>query len=375
MRIGIVTQAYYPVLGGVTEHVWNLGTELQRRGHQVTVVTGGAPAPDDRGLRVLRHGVQVPVVSNGANVHLTIAWRLGHLLRRIERAERFDVVHIHSPLDPVLPLAASRAMRSPKVGTHHSARDTRSLADLVPALLHSYLGTAASRVQRHVAVSPSARDFIHRYFPELPFDIVPNGIDVARFHPGVPRLTGMDDGVFTILFVGRMDPRKGARYLFAALPHLERALPDYRVVVVGAGWMHGYYETHIPPGLRHRVRLAGQVPAADLPRYYRSADVYCSPSTGNESFGIVLLEAMASGTPVVASDIVGYRAVVSHGRDGLLTPARDPVRLAEALVTLAHDPELRRRMGEAGREKALGYSWPRVADRMLPILEQAAGSR
>jgi phosphatidylinositol alpha-mannosyltransferase len=373
MHVGIITQAYYPLLGGVTEHVWNLGTELVRQGHDVTVVTGGAKRGSDRGLRVLRLGVQIPVVSNGANVYLTCAWRMLSILREIERRERFDILSIHSPLDPVLPLVASRGLRTPKVGTHHSARDTRSGMDLIPVILRGYFAESAARIDRHVAVSPSAMDWVRRYLPEVPFDIVPNGIDVERFSPRVAPFPEFDDDVFTILFVGRMDPRKGAKYLFAALPCLERKLERYRVVVVGAGWMRRYYDAHIPPALRSRVKFVGAVPPEDLPRYYRSADAYVSPATGNESFGIVLLEAMASGTPVVASDIVGYRALVSPGVDGLLAPPRGPQGIADALVALARDPALRRRMGTAGRKKAEGFAWPHVVRQLLPIYEAAAG--
>jgi phosphatidylinositol alpha-mannosyltransferase len=375
MRIGVVTQAYYPVLGGVTEHVWNLGTELLRRGHDVTVVTGAARDADDRGLRVLRLGVQIPVVSNGANVHLTCGWDLGGALREIERRERFDVVNIHSPLDPVLPLVASRAMRTPKVGTHHSARDTRSAADVVPALFRRALSEAAAAIERHVAVSSNAAAFVLRYLPEVRFDVVPNGIDTRRFSPDVSPLAEYDDDVFTILFVGRLDPRKGARYLFHALPYLEAALDRYRVVVVGSGWMHPYYRSHIPRGLRHRVTFAGNATPEDVPRFYRTADVYCSPATGNESFGIVLLEAMASGTPVVASDIGGYRSVVDSGNDGLLVPPCNPQEIAGALIRLAGDADLRRRMGVAGRMKAENYTWTRQVDRLIPIFEAAAGTR
>lgn len=374
MRIGLITQAYYPVLGGVTEHVWSVGTELQRRGHDVTVVTGTAETANDRGLRVLRYGRQIPLVSNGASVRVTWAWNLGRYLEQVEDQERFDVLHIHSPLDPVLPLTASRRMRTPKVGTHHSARDSRSGVDFIPIMLRPVFAEAARRIHRHVAVSTGARWWVRRYLPEVKFDIIPNGIDVDRFrpdHPPTPERTG---DVFRILFVGRLDPRKGAKYLFRALPYLEERLERYEIVVVGSGWMRGYYDAHIRPDLRARVRFVGPVSPEELPRYYCGADVYCSPATGNESFGIVLLEAMASGTPVIASDIDGYHGVVTNGRDGLLVAPRDPRQLADAILALAHDPDQRRRMGRAGRDKALGFTWSRVVDRLMPLYEDAAAT-
>ncbi|MEK7636952.1 MAG: glycosyltransferase family 4 protein [Patescibacteria group bacterium] len=373
MNIGLITQAYYPVLGGVTEHVWHLGKELERRGHKVTVVTGSARRADDRGLRVLRHGFQIPLMSNGANIHVTWGWKLGRLLQRIEVAEKFDLVHVQSPLDPGLPLIASKAMRTPKVGTYHTFREpaTKTALDYIPVLFKSVFLDAIAKIQVHLAVSPAAAASLHRYFPQVKMSVIPNGIDTALFAPTVQPWPQYRDGKMNVLFVGRMDPRKGAKYLFGALPYLEEKLDGkYRIVVVGTGWMQKYYDAYIPPALRRRVEFKGYAAPSDLPRYYRSADVYCSPATGNESFGIVLLEAMASGVPVVASDIDGYRGVIESGQEGLLVPPRSSKHLAEAIVTLANDPARRRAMGEAGRRKALRYSWPKIVDQLLPIYEQ-----
>jgi len=371
MRIALVTQAYYPVLGGVTEHVWNLGQELQRRGHQVTVITGTAKKRDDRGLRVLRYGWQIPLMSNGASVAITVGWKLGRLLQRLEQSERFDIVHIQSPIDPGLPLIASKTMRTPKVGTYHTARQLNgSFSERMAVLLRSVFLDAIKKIQVHIAVSPAAEYFIHALHYDVPMTIIPNGVDLKVFSPQVEPFAKYRDGKFTILYVGRMDPRKGAKYLFGTVSLLEKRLTDYRIVVVGTGWMKKYYDVYIPLHLRHRVEFNGYASPKDLPRYYRSADVYCSPATGNESFGIVLLEAMACGTPVVASDIDGYRWVVEPGKEGLLVPPRSPQHLAEAFVALANDPERRKKMGQAGRAKALKYSWSIVTDQVETVYKQ-----
>lgn len=372
MRIALVTQAYYPVLGGVTEHVWHIGRELQQRGHEVTVITGGTTHPDDRGLRVLRHGWQIPLTLNGANMHVTIGWKLGRMLQKIEQAERFDVVHIQSPLDPGLPLIASTSMRTPKVGTHHSFRENHFFSDTVYKAFRSVFNDAFRKVDHHIAVSPSAESLIYRYFPGANVSVIPNGIDTDHFSPAVKPLEQYHDDVVTILFVGRMDPRKGAKHLFAALPMLEKTLPQYRIVVVGTGWMKNYYDKYIPLGLNHRVEFAGFASFDDLPRYYRSADIYCSPATGNESFGIVLLEAMACGTPIVASDIDGYRWVVDPGQEGLLVPPKSPRHLAAAITALANDPHRRQVMGKAGRMKALRYDWKNIVDELEPRYRKSA---
>lgn len=370
MKIGIVTQSYYPVLGGVTEHVWHLGRELERLGHEVVVITGQARTPDDRGLRVIRIGRQIPLSGYGANVHITVGWKLGRALQKIEEREHFDIVHIQSPADPGLPLIASLTMRSPKVGTHHSFRDRHTSADITFWIFRRMFDRAVSNVRAHIAVSPSAAAMADRYYPEVPVEIIPNGIDTDRFSPAVDPIAKYRDGVITILFVGRMDPRKGAKFLFAALPYLEGQLERYRILVVGSGWMKRYYHAHIPMHLQHRVEFAGFASPAELPHYYRSADIYCSPATGNESFGIVLLEAMASGLPVVASDIPGYRHVLQSGQQGLFARPRDPEDVARAIVRLAKSPDERLAMGQAGRKRAQEFDWRSVTQRILTVYDR-----
>lgn len=372
MRIGLVTQSYYPVRGGVTEHVYHLGRELVRRGHEVTVVTGNSRQPDDHDLRVIRGGFQIPLTMNGASVAVTWGWKLGRWLQCLEERERFDLVHIQAPLDPGLPLIASRTMRRPKVGTYHTFRDSHVFADAVFRLFRPVFNDAVRRISRHIAVSNSAKAVCHRYYPDLPIEVIPNGVDTERFSPAVKPFPQFRDGIFTILFVGRMDPRKGSRYLFQALPYLERALPAYRLLVVGSGWRKNVYQRFIPFGLGHRVHFAGFAAWDDLPRYYRSADAYCSPAIGGESFGIVLLEAMASQLPVVASNIQGYRNVLTDGQEGLFIPPRDPRTLASAIIRLARQPKLRADLAAAGRTTARRYDWRAVTDAIEAVYRSVA---
>lgn len=364
MRLAIVSQPYYPLLGGVTEHVWHLGTELQRRGHEVTVITGGVQQPEDRGLRVVRTGKQVPLTINGANLHVTVAWKLGRWLQELEQREKFDLVHIHSPLDPILPLVAAKTMKTFKVGTFHTYRERNLLWEWFPGIFSD----AMKKLDATIAVSHSADELVRKYYPQTASQIIPNGVDTHHFRPDLePMPIRQHSDEVVILFVGRMDPRKGAKYLFATLPYLEQALPSYRVVVVGTSWMKQYYDAHIPLTLRHRVQFTGYASPDELPRYYKAADIYTSPATGGESFGIVLLEAMATGTPIVASDIDGYRWVVNPGHEGLLVPPRSPRHLAEALIALAKDPAKRKQMGEAGRQRALEFDWSNVTDQVEAV--------
>jgi phosphatidyl-myo-inositol alpha-mannosyltransferase len=369
VKIGIVTQSYYPRPGGVTEVAHYSAKELRRLGHHVTIVTTrytGAEPPEAGVIRIGRN-VLVPV--NGAWVNMTVGAGLRGELRRIFERERFDLVHAHCPLVPTLPLFALEAALpwQKVVGTFHAAADR----NFFYWLLRRYLEPKARRLDRRVAVSEAARTFVNRYFPG-DYEIVPNGIDCERFRPGIAPIEEFRDGRINVLFVGRMDPRKGVPYLCRAMPLVARELSgNVRFMIVGEKGLRARLCPR--PADLHGAELQwiGRVSPEDLPRYYATADVFCSPATGQESFGIVLLEAMASGVAIVASDIPGYRTIVNDGREGLLVPPRNPEALARAIVSLARDEKRRRALGAAGREQALRYDWPVVARRLDEVFRGA----
>src|SRR5581483_11922267 len=235
-----------------------------------------------------------------------------------------------------------------------------------------YMTFVLSRLDGRIAVSDPAREFVSQYF-EGPYELIPNGIDTARFAAAEP-FPWANDGVPRILFVGRYnEPRKGFKHLLRALPLVRQQFPDARLVVVGTGKperFEGLFERY---GVRG-VEFVGFVPFDELPRYYASCDVFCAPSIGRESFGIVLLEAMAAGRPVVAGNIPGYASVLSHGREGLLVPPKDPQALALALVRVLADRVLRREFAAAGVVTAERYAWPQIARRVLDSYGRAARS-
>ncbi len=365
MRIGIVTQSYFPIRGGVAEHVYHTALELERRGHEVTILTANfSRFDDDRGRQVIRLGRDFTIPYNGAFVNVTVGWSFRERLRAIEKEKRFDVVHIHGPLEPVLPLSALQSFRAPMVGTFHSySPGTPSGYVVFQKTLAQYGGLLSARI----AVSEAAKGFISRFFPGN-YEIIPNGVDTERFRPDLePMPWRRRHNEFTVLFVGRLDPRKGLKFLLQAFSMIARQVPNARLIVVGNGMLRPYYERFVAPELRHRVSFPGFVSAANLPRYFASADVYVSPAIGSESFGIVLLEGLASGPAVVASDIVGYRDVVRNGIDGMLVQPRNPLAIAEAVIQLAEQPELRARYSEAGRRRALEFSWPAVTERIEAV--------
>lgn len=365
MKIAVVSQSYYPRPGGVTEVVHFTARELRRLGHDVTIITthySGAEVDDPNVIRI-GHNVLVPV--NGAWVNMTVGFGLRGQLRRIFERERFDIIHAHCPLVPTLPLLSLETAPPGQkiVGTFHAAADR----NLLYWLFRGPLSKRAARLDRRMAVSEAARTFVNHYFPG-DFEIVPNGIDCTRFRPGLEPIARYRDERINVLFVGRMDPRKGVPYLCKAMPRIARDLGGkVRFLIVGE---KGLRSLMCPKPLDlhgGEIVWVGRVPAEELPRYYATADVFCSPATGQESFGIVLLEAMATGVPVVASDIPGYRTVLAPAREGLLVPPKDPGEIARAIVTLARDAPLRKELGLRGRETALRYDWPIVVRRIEEI--------
>ncbi|HTO91229.1 MAG TPA: glycosyltransferase family 4 protein [Candidatus Sulfotelmatobacter sp.] len=372
MKVGIVSQSYYPRYGGVTEHVHHTAVELRRRGHDVTIITsrfreGEAGLPD-----VERIGMNVLVPFNRAFVDLTVGWNLRRDLERVLRAHDFDLLHVHCPTAPTLPILAIESATCPLVGTFHTTSGRSALMDF----FKPRLTRCVEKLTARVAVSRTARQSAELYFPGT-YELIPNGVDVERFHGAIePFGEWRDPDRVNLLFVGRLDPRKGLDLLIAAMPRiLERTGGRARLLVVGDSYLRPKFEASVAPSARAHVHFLGHVPSADLPRWYATGDIFVSPASGNESFGIVLLEAMAAARPVVASDIPGYRSVVVPDVNGVLFPPGDVEALARTVSRLAEDPERRLLMAGRGRARALEFAWPRVTDRLESVYREALTRR
>ena len=368
MKIALVSPYDVSHPGGVPEHIAHLRTEFQQLGHDVTTI---APRAAKGGLEVSDGfygiGRTVTVPGNGSQVRLTFDVTLYQAVKTIMRRERFDVVHLHEPLIPVLPYMVLLNSQAVNVATFHAFRASNPWY----TAFRPYMSFVLSRLDGRIAVSEPAREFVSQYF-EGPYEIIPNGIDIRRYGEGVEPYPWANDGIPRILFVGRFDePRKGFKYLLRAMPLVRQQFPEARLVVVGTGRpdrFAGEIERHGVGG----VDFIGFVPDEEKPRYYASCDVFCAPSIRGESLGVVLLEGMASSKPIVATDIPGYASVLTHGREGLLVPRKDPQALALALVRLLADRELRADLGTAGEATASHYAWPRIAARVLEAYGRAA---
>jgi len=366
MKIGIVTQAFYPYPGGVSEHVYHTARVLRQMGHDVRVVTTSFPGdPPDCEAMVRRIGRAVSVPVNGSFCPVAVCSHMKRAVRAMLDAERFDVLHLHEPLMPTLCRSVLSQAEAPVVGTFHASSDSR----VAHTVAGRALGGLAGRLAKRIAVSRAAEATASQY-TDGEFTIVPNGVDVERFRDAEP-IRRLRDGRFNILFVGRMEPRKGAKFLFRALPAILREVPEARLVVVGGGPLSSYYRRYVPRECEPNVLFEGFVHGSMLPRYYRTADVFCSPATYGESFGIVLLEAMAAGAAIVASDIPGYRDVIGTGERGILVPRKSPEAIADAIVGLARDPGFRNTLSRRGRRDVERYSWDRVTREILDVYRTA----
>jgi phosphatidyl-myo-inositol alpha-mannosyltransferase len=365
MRIGLVCPYEWTVPGGVGNHVRALAGELRRAGHQVDVLAPAERAVAEPGFVGLGGSLAVPY--NGSVARIAFGPRALARVRRAVGRGGYDLVHVHEPLSPSVGLLAVASSRVPTVGTFH-ANLGRSLALAAAGPL---LRRAYDRLAGRIAVSASARDTWQGRFGGT-MAVVPNGV-APEFFAGPKPLDALAGDGPTVLFVGRLEPRKGLAYLVRAFLRLKPAFPRLRLLVVGRDDRHTQDKlmAMVPPRLRPDLVFAGAVPQADLPSWYASADVFCAPSLGGESFGIVLAEAMAIGLPVVCSDIGGYRDVVHDGTDGLLVPPRDPEALAAALGGLLDNPARLAAMGEAAAAAARRYAWETVAGEVAEVYRTA----
>jgi phosphatidyl-myo-inositol alpha-mannosyltransferase len=352
----------FPV--GVLEHAGSLADHLEHRGHVVGVVAPNDPPDLPTRLlhrRLGRHGAtpervtpvgrSIPLPSNGTFVNVAFSPRAFFAAKRAVKRFRPDIVHAHEPLVPPVCWGAIRAakeLKVPVVGTFHShyPDGCYHYRAFKPMLLPFY-----EALDARIAVSPMAAKTVLRDFPGE-ISVIPNGVSVDRFRPaGIPRDTS------EILFVGRPATRKGLSVLLDALPAVLKKVPEARLAIVGS---HPE-DVKLPKRLLSSVEVRGMLDDDGLVRAMHSASVLCAPSIGAESFGMVLTEAMASGLPVIASDIPGYDAVITHEKDGVLVPPGDTGALASALVGLLRDPECRKKLSEAGLVRARRYDWTRVA--------------
>jgi len=368
MRIGLVSPYDFAYPGGVNSHISSLAVSMARMGHDVKVL---APCSNKKALPksqvIIPLGKTIPYPSNGSVARLTLSWWLVPKIKSILEAERFDILHFHEPLFPSLPWMVLPCSRSINVATFHAFYQRSFGYWFWKPLCRWYY----NKLDGKICVSEPARRFVARYFPGE-YRVIPHGVDMERFSADLPPIQEFCDGKLNILFVSRLEGRKGVGYLLKAFQRVKAEIPQARLILVGPGNKSRYSDWVKAVKLKDVV-FAGLTSYEDLPRYYRTADVFCVPAVGRESFGIVLLEAMAAGKPVIASDIDGYANVLTHGVDGLLVPPKDVKTLAYALISLLNNEALRQQMGANGRRKVEGQTWDAIAQRTLAYYGELMG--
>ena len=348
----------------------SLSRELQARGHEVLILapcTRDQPAVDVGKVDFRTFGRSVPVPAAGSVARISFSvwheWRLKTMLEN----ERFDIAHIHEPLMPMFALTASRFSPSTTIGTFHAFNEGRGRGYM---LWKKLLNRGAIRLNGRIAVSEPAKQFANRYF-EGDYRVIPNGLDVERFSEPTKRPSILRDDAINLVFVGRVnEPRKGLRYALGAYSLLKWQYPKLRLVVVGAGVPDR--ESYQIMGERSLddVIFTGPVTDEELPGYYQYADIFLAPNTGKESFGFIIIEAMSTSTPIVASDIPGFASVMTEGREGLMVPPKDESALALAIERLIKNPGLRAQFAVDGRSTVNKYRWTAVADSVLDYYDE-----
>ncbi len=364
MKIALVSPYDFAHPGGVVNHISCLEKQFSRLGHEVKIIAPASKAMHTLGDRFIRIGTPRPLPVSGSIARITLSLRIEHNIKEVFAREKFDICHLHEPLMPTLCTTTLRLKRCPMVGTFH-ASGGKNWYTMFSPIMKWYLDRWWSKLDGRIAVSPVARNYINHYFPGQ-YTIFPNGIDTHHFDHRVEPFSHYRDGKFNILFVGRLEKRKGFDYLLDAYKMVRKEYKDCRLIQVGPGKrLRRKYEKRVVNENIPDVFFTGYATYADLPRYYKTGDVICFPNTGWESFGIVLLEAMSVGRPIIASDIDGFNAVLTDGREGIAVPPRDSSKLAEAILKLIHDEPLRHAMGELGRQYAAKYDWELLARRLL----------
>jgi len=364
VKIALVSPYDFAYPGGVANHISALEQQFTRMGHEVKVIAPASRAVSAFGDRFISIGKPRAIPASGSITRITISLRLASKIKAVLEKENFDIIHLHEPFMPMLCSAVLRFSNTANVGTFH-AFDGSPGYNFGWPISTIMLKRRLRKLHGKIAVSKPAMEFASKYVPGY-YNIIPNGVDLEHFSPDVSPIDRFCDGKINILFVGRLEKRKGLNYLLKAYQRVKGEIPDSRLIIVGPGIrLRHKCEKQVRRSGLEDVIFTGHVDYDELPRYYKTADIFCAPATGRESFGIILLEAMAVGKPIVASNVGGYANIVSHGVDGLLVPPKDDKELAQALVSLMIDEPLRQRMGAMGKRKAQDYSWEHLAKKIL----------
>lgn len=365
MKIGIITEYYYPLLGGITEHVHHFSIEAKKLGLEPVIITGNAgedPFVKEGEIEIIRLGRSVPLYSNGSVARVTVGFNIGRKIKELFKSERFDIIHIHSPFVPTLPIMAQLYSNTMTFATFHTQFDSNIFLKTFRKISQRAMDILDGRI----AVSKLCIESMNHYL-DAEFKVIPNGIDTDKFNGRHEKIAAFDDGKLNIFFLSRLEPRNGLEYLIKAFSILRKKRSDCRLIVGGSGPLKTYYKSLVPSSVRHDIHFVGQINGV-RPNYYSTADIFCFPTT-KASFGITILEAMASEKPVITFTLPAYEQIIKSGEDGILCGDPDAGNMAMAIDQLLDSQEMREKIGRAARVRAEDYSWKKITKKIVDYYE------
>ena len=364
LKIGIVCPYGWDTPGGVQIHIKELSQWLIAKGHEVSVL---APVTDEGSHVepwVVSAGRPISIPYNGAIAKVIFGPLASSRVKQWIANGNFDLLHLHEPAIPSLSLLAGWAGDGPMVATFHAAANPQKVANAIGTMLDPLI----ERITAKIAVSEIARETLKDRF-NTEAVVIPNGIDTSKFEGiGARSEWALPN---TLGFIGRFDePRKGLAVLLAAVPKIAREIPNLRILVAGPGNPNDF-DKLVPPELRERITFLGRISEIEKAQFFKSISMYIAPNTGSESFGIILAEAMAAKTPIVASNLPAFTKLLDDGRSGAIFASEDSDDLAQTILKLLSNATKRDEIAIAGYEKAKSFDWNSVGDQILSVYEMA----
>ena len=362
LNIALVSAYDYALPSGVNNHIDNLATHLKSNGHDVTIF-----APSSNNTIAKQHFIPISkaigIPTNGSIARISLSLSSFSKVKKILNDSNFDIIHLHEPFAGLVPLAFLQYSKSINIGTFHSLRNSAFNSIFKTIKGAKILNKYYNKLDGRITISKASKNFISDHF-NGEFEIIPNGIDLQQFSEDLHPIKELQDGMTNILFVGRMEQRKGLKYLLSAYSKLKWDWPKIRLIVLGAGKLDKETIQMISSRQLNDVVFVNLVNNSTKMRYFKTCDIFCSPAIGNESFGIVLLEAMGSGKPIIASDIPGYKSVLENNKQGLLVPPKDDLAIASSIAKLLENPSLCAKLGQNGVARAREYDWNIIGNKI-----------
>ena len=365
LKVGIVSEYYYPHLGGLSGDVHFAAVEFAKKGYDVKLITSNVAEPhnlhhSEHGFEILRIGRSIPIIANGSLAKVALGFSLGRQIKKMMEEQKFDVIHIHCPLMPLLPLLIQLYADCPTVGHLHTLMKAKpGMYKFFPTLFTRFM----QDFEGLIAVSETCATPFSEWF-DVTFDVIPNGVPIDEFDTNIPRIKKFDDGKTNLFFIGRMEPRNGIAILVDAFRIVHREDPNTRLILAGAGPLREFLEDSIDEDLKPHVHFIGPI-LDEKPQYFSTADINICPTTRIAALGVTLLESMASGKPTVGSDIPAYNETVDSGKDVLLAHPDRPEEFAAQVLRLIREPDLGPTLAKRARFKMENeYSWEVIINRV-----------